>query len=89
MKTFHDIGLEGDFHVVEPEEQERSFDAVKCINFDSVKSIKCNKLESSTSPGHTHTVYKVDTGANGNLMSLKHFKTLLQVNIGRAVCHKK
>ena len=37
----HNIGQEGDLHVAEPEEQKRSFDAlrIKYINIDSVKSV--------------------------------------------------
>ena len=63
---------------MEPEEQDRSFDVVrgKNINLGSVKSIIFTKLESSMSQRRAYIVYKVDTGANGNLMLLKMFKSL-------------
>ena len=69
-KTIHNIGQEADCHVVGSKEQDRSIDAVrvKYINLDTIMSIIFTKLESSKR--QTHKVYKVDTGADGNLMPL-------------------
>ena len=63
----HDIGQDGDSCVVEPEEQDRSFDVVrvKYIDLDSIKSIIFTDSESSTNQRQTHVVYNSDTGPNG------------------------
>ena len=91
-KMTHDIGQEGDLCIVELEEQDRKFDAVrvKYLNIDTIKSITFTKLESSTSQRQTCIVYIADTGADGNSMPLKMFQnTLSQVKIRRVMCHKK
>ena len=71
-------GKEGNLYAEETKEQDWSFNVVgvKSINLDSVKFVKITKLESKASQSWTQIVYKVDTGANGNLMLLNIFKTL-------------
>ena len=56
--------------------QYRSFDVVrvKYINLDSVKSVIFYKLESSISQKQTCIAYRINTGANGNLLLFKVFK---------------
>ena len=49
---------------------------IKCINLYSIKSVIFTKLESSKSQGQTCIVYKIDTGADGNLIKFKIFKNL-------------
>ena len=63
-KTSHDISQESDLHIVETEEQDRNFDAAR------VKPLYFKICHMS------HIIYKVDPGADGNLMPLKIFKTL-------------
>ena len=59
----HYIGEEDNLCVGEPDEQDRSFDAVrvKYINLDSTKCIIFTKLESSMSQRQTCLVYKINT----------------------------
>ena len=54
----------------EPDEQDRRFDVVwvKYFNLDSIKSVIFTTLESSMSQRQTCIVYKIDIGADGNLM---------------------
>ena len=61
-----------------PEEHDQSFDAVrvKYINLDCIKSVLLTKLESSTSQRQTKVTYKIDYGADDNLMPFKIFKYL-------------
>ena len=68
----HDIGQDADSCIVEPEEQDRSFDVVrvKYIDLDSIKSIIFTDLEFSTDQRQTHVVYNADTVPNGKLMPL-------------------
>ena len=74
----HDIGQDGYLQPGETGEQDRSFDVVrvKYIDLYNVKSVVFFKLESSMSQTNPQSI-KFDMGANGNLMSLNSFKTLL------------
>ena len=60
------------------EQQDRSFDVVrvKYIKPDSVKTGMFTKLEASISQRRNQTTLKNDSGANGNLMVFKLFKSL-------------
>ena len=62
---------------------------VKYINLDSVRSVIFTELESSTSQRWIDVVYKVDTGADGNLRPLKIFKTLFPKSTGEELCSTK
>ena len=73
-----DVDKEGSLHTGEPSKQDRNSDAVgvKYINLNSVKFVIFTQLESTTSQRQTCIVYKVDTGAKGNLILLNIFKNL-------------
>ena len=77
-ETIHNTDQNDDLSVDKQDKQVRSFDAVrvKYINMDSIKSVIFTKLESTTRQRLTNTVYKVYTGANGNLMPLQILKNL-------------
>ena len=75
-KIIHTIDQSDCMHVDEQENQDRYFDVVrvKYINLDNVKSLIFTKLIYNTSQICTHIVYKVNTGAGGNLKPFKIFK---------------
>ena len=77
-RTIHNIEQEGNLHVIEPGEQDKSFDVVrvKYINLDCIKSIIFTQEESGTGQRQTHIVCKVDIEDEGNLMPLRIFQTL-------------
>ena len=64
---------EGETSPQVPEDQDWSFDVaqVNYINLDNVKSVLFTKLESSTSQRQTKMTYKIESGADGNLMPFK------------------
>ena len=77
-KMIHDIGQEEDLHVSKPDEHDRNFDVVRasCNNLDSIMSVILTELESSMSQRQIDIVYKIDVGADSNLMPFKIFKKL-------------
>ena len=76
VQSIHDIRQDGESQPVEQDQHDRSFDAVKYLNYDSIKSIIFTKLESSTSQERVHITYKMDSRSDCNLMPFKIFKTV-------------
>ena len=74
----HDMGQKDSLCVSELDEQDRSFDVVrvKYINLSSINSIILTMFKSSMGQKQTQIVYKIKTGANGNVMPFKIFKNL-------------
>ena len=62
---------------------------VKYITFDIIKSVLFIKLESSTSQKHTKLTYKIDSGADGNLMPVNILKSLFPKATTELLCATK
>ena len=60
------------------EQQDKSFNSVKIkyLNFDNVKFVIFTKLELNTSQSRGCIAYKIDSGADGNLMLVITLKIL-------------
>ena len=61
-----------------PEDHDQSFDVIraKYINLSSIRSVLFTELESNTSQRQTKITYKINSGADENLMPFKIFKCL-------------
>ena len=76
ISVFHEIRQEDESHPVGQEGQDRSFDmeTVKYVNLDSMKLVIFTKLESSIIQRRIQITYRIDSGADGSLMTFKILK---------------
>ena len=76
-RSIHNVRQDHEPPSMKRDHQDKSFDLVKIkyLNLDNLKSVIFTKLESSTSQRRVYITYKIDAGANGNLMPFKNFKT--------------
>ena len=54
--------------------------SMEALTFHSRKSVILTRLESSTSQKRTQIAYMVDTGSDGNFMSLRVFRIPLSIS---------
>ena len=77
-KVVHEVRTSDELQPMHEGQQDRSLDLleIKYLNFDCIKSLTFTKLESSISQMRACITQKIDSGAHGNLMPFKIFKTL-------------
>ena len=77
--------------MVEQKQHDGSFDLVqkKYLNLYNVKSVIFTKLELSTSRKRAQIAYNIDTGSDGNLMTVKVFRILFPKSTIAKLCTTK
>ena len=74
----HDVRQDDESQLMKQNQQDKSFGSVKIkyLNFSNIKSVISTKLESNNGQKRACITYKIDSGADGNLMPFKNFKSL-------------